>query len=468
MASITSLGAGSGIFSNDLVAQLVNAERKPAEIRLDQRQQTTQSKISAYGALRSALEALRSPMETLSSPEGLRAFSASSSNEGVAGVSIDPAFASRGSYSLNVTQLAQAQSLASQEFADRDATAIGSGTLTFNVGGVATDIVIDDSNNTLEGMASAINDANAGVSAGIVDTGNGYRLVLSSDETGTENKIQVSVSGDSDGSDIDTGGLSGFAYDGGTSNLTEMVEARDAKLEVNGIAITRSSNTVEGVVDGVTLDLKSAGTASVNIARDADAVAGRVQEFVDKFNTLQDVIRRFSGFNSESGQGGVLSGDSTIRSIQSDLRGLLTTIPEGLEGSPVRMLADIGIATDPNTGKLEFDQSDFKEQLESNPGPVSALFAEQDGVKGIAGQTLDRLEAFLSSSGALSNRTDGLNKTLSEIQDQRDQLDMRIASYEERLIKQFSAADSLIAQIQSTGNYVSQQLAAIAPKSSQD
>ena len=96
------------------------------------------------------------------------------------------------------------------------------------------------------------------------------------------------------------------------------------------------------------------------------------------------------------------------------------------------------------------------------------MFAEQDGVEGIAGRTLDRLEGFLSSNGVLSNRTDGLNDTLRDIQDQRDQLDMRIASYQERLIKQFSAADSLIAQIQSTGNYVSQQLAAIAPKSNQD
>jgi flagellar hook-associated protein 2 len=117
---------------------------------------------------------------------------------------------------------------------------------------------------------------------------------------------------------------------------------------------------------------------------------------------------------------------------------------------------------------LEFDQAKFKQQLDDNPGAVSALFAERDGVDGIAGRTLDRLEGFLSSNGSLSNRTDGLNKTLSDIQDQRDQLELRIASYEERLINQFSAADSLIAQIQSTGNFVSQQLAAIAPRSNQD
>mgnify|MGYP005820860397 CR=1 FL=1 len=468
MASITSLGAGSGIFSADLVDQLVNAERKPVEVRLDQRQQAAQSKISAFGALRSALEALKSPMEALSSPEGLRAFTANSSNEAVTGVSIDEAQVNRGSYSLNVTQLAQAQSLASVEFADRDTTRIGTGTLTLNVGGVASDVVIDDSNNTLEGMASAINEANAGVSAGIVDTGAGYRLVLSSDETGTENAVQVTVSNDGDGSNTDMNGLSQFAFDGTTSNLTETVQAKDAMLEVNGIAITRSSNTVEGVVDGVTFDLKSLGTSSVTVGRDPDAVAERVQEFVDKFNALQDVIKRQSGFNAETGKGGVLSGDSTIRGIQSDLRGLLTTIPEGLENSSVRMLADVGITTDPSSGKLEFDQARFKEQLEADPAAVSALFAEKDGVDGIATRTLDRLDRFLDSKGVLSSRTDGLNETLSRIETQREQLELRIQSYRERLVSQFSAADSLIAQLNSTGDYISQQLAAIAPKPSQN
>jgi len=468
MASITSLGAGSGIFSADLVDQLVTAERKPVEVRLDQRQQPAQSKISAFGALRSALEALKSPMEALSSPEGLRAFTANSSNEAVTGVSIDEAQVNRGSYSLNVTQLAQAQSLASVEFADRDTTRIGTGTLTLNVGGVASDVVIDDSNNTLEGMASAINEANAGVSAGIVDTGAGYRLVLSSDETGTENAVQVTVSNDGDGSNTDMNGLSQFAFDGTTSNLTETVQAKDAMLEVNGIAITRSSNTVEGVVDGVTFDLKSLGTSSVTVGRDPDAVAERVQEFVDKFNALQDVIKRQSGFNAETGKGGVLSGDSTIRGIQSDLRGLLTTIPEGLENSSVRMLADVGITTDPSSGKLEFDQARFKEQLEADPAAVSALFAEKDGVDGIATRTLDRLDRFLDSKGVLSSRTDGLNETLSRIETQREQLELRIQSYRERLVSQFSAADSLIAQLNSTGDYISQQLAAIAPKPSQN
>ena len=186
MASISSLGAGSGIFTNDLLNQLVQAERAPAKFRLDQKQAETEAKISAYGRVRSAIEGLSSPLAALSKPEGLRAFAASSSNEGVATITVDTSEVSRGSYSLNVKDLAQAQSLASGTFADRDTTAVGTGTLTFNVGGVETSIAIDGTNNTLEGVANAINDAGAGVSAGIVDTGSGFRLVMSADETGLE------------------------------------------------------------------------------------------------------------------------------------------------------------------------------------------------------------------------------------------------------------------------------------------
>ena len=466
MASITSLGAGSGIFSSDLVDQLLNAERKPTEVRLDQRQQRTESKISAYGAIRSALEALRSPMEALSSAEGLKAFTANTSNEDVTGVSIDASSASKGSYSLNVTSLAQSQSLASGSFADRDSTTVGTGTLSFTVGGNTTDITVDSSNNTLEGLAASINEANAGVTAGVVDTGSGFRLVMTSEESGLDNAVQVSVT-DDDGNNSDTSGLSQFVFDGTTSNLEETVAAKNAELEVNGIAISRSSNSVEGVIDGVTFDLKSTGTSTITVNQDADAVAGRVQDFVDKFNALQDVIEKVSGYNVESGQAAVLTGDSAIRSVQGELRRMLTTIPSGLENSPVRMMADVGISTDPSTGKLEFDQDVFKEQLAENPDAVTALFAEKDGVEGVADRTLEVVSGFLASDGVLATRTDGLNGDLEGIQEQRADLERRIQSLEERLVSQFSAADSLISRLNSTGDYVSQQLAAIAPQRNQ-
>src|SRR5690606_17882099 len=145
------------------------------------------------------------------------------------------------------------QSLASGSFDNRDSAAIGSGSLTISVGGKTTILDIDSSNNTLEGIAQAINEANVGASAGIIDTGNGYRLVMSSENTGVDNAISISVN-DADGDNTDIAGLSQFSFDGTSNNLTETVQAKDAVVQVNGISISRPTNSIENLIDGVSLE----------------------------------------------------------------------------------------------------------------------------------------------------------------------------------------------------------------------
>lgn len=390
MASISSIGFGSGVLTSDLVDQLVAAERKPTTERLDFNQQKTEALISAYGALKSAITELRLPLRQLSSADNLKAFSGTSSHDGVE-VSIDSTKAARGSYSVTVDSLAQSQSLASGTFADKDTTAVGSGSMTITVGGQSKTLTIDSSNNTLQGLANEINDAGIGATAGVIDTGNGYRLVLSSEETGVDNAISIAVS-DDDGNDTDASGLSQFVFDSVTSNLTETVAAKDAVIQVNGIAIQRSTNNFDNVIEGVSLTAKEEGiTSTVQVAQDTGAVADRVQSFVDKYNSLQGAIKSLAGYNAETGQGGLLSGDSTVRTVQNQLRNLLTDVVPGLSGASVRSLADVGITTNYETGALDFDRATFTDQLEANPDDVTALFAEQ-------GRASDSQIEFLSSS----------------------------------------------------------------------
>ena len=200
MASISSLGIGSGVLTADLVDQLVAAEREPTELRLNQNTERTEALISAYGTLRSAVTELRLPMRQLGSADAMKSFSATSSSGNVE-VSVDSSVANRGSYNVNVTSLAQSQALATRaSFADRDSTSVGQGTLTLSVGDKVTNIEIDGTNDTLQGLANTINGADAGVSAGVIDTGNGFQLVLSADETGTANAVSISAA-DSDGID---------------------------------------------------------------------------------------------------------------------------------------------------------------------------------------------------------------------------------------------------------------------------
>lgn len=660
MASISSLGIGSGVLTSDLLDQLVQAERAPTENRLTQKTEQTQALLSAYGKLRSVVTELRLPMRQLSAPDNLKAFSASSSNEGIA-VSVDSTKASRGTYSVEVTSLAGAQALASRDaFADRDATSVGQGTLTLNVGDKTTNITIDNSNDTLQGLANAINDSDAGVSAGVIDTGNGFQLVLSADETGTANAVSISVSGDSGGTDTDNQGLSRFAFNTGMdadSGLQETIAASDAVMKVNGVEVTRSTNSFENVIDGLTFDIAETGSSIIKVQQDFGAVADRVQGFVDKFNALQSTIDSLAGFNSEAGVGSLLTGDSTVRSIQNQLRQVLTRVVPGLENASVRSLADVGVTTNFETGGLEFDRAKFEEQLKNNPDDVTALFAEQgrttdsqvefvrsglntepgrydinitqaatqgsltgaaftapvtigagndeltfqvngetsvsvqltqqtyntaqeladeiqaqlnannalnasgsnvqvgvgsggeltftssdygsdsnvsltsvedgsayglsaatgtsgvdvagtiggrtaegDGqvlflgngsggasglqvrilgdqtgsrgsitfVEGVAERTVDLVTSFVGADGAIESRTEGLNRELEQIQESQVRLEERIAAYRERLVSQFTAADSLISQLNSTQDYVSQQLAALAPQNNRN
>ncbi|WP_348701308.1 flagellar filament capping protein FliD [uncultured Marinobacter sp.] len=407
MATISSLGIGSGVLTADLVDQLVQAERAPTEERLTQKTEQTQALISAYGKLRSAVTELRLPMRQLSAPDNLKAFSASSSNDSIA-VSVDSTKASRGTYSVDVTSLATAQALASRDvFADRDATSVGRGTLTLTVGDKVTNVTIDSSNDTLQGLANAINDADAGVSAGVIDTGNGYRLVLSADETGTANAVSITVSGDNQGTDTDNQGLSRFAFNGDMdpgAGLEETITATDAVMSINGVEVTRATNDFENVIDGLTFSISETGSATIKVEQDFGAVADRVQGFVDKFNALQSTIDSLAGFNAEAGVGGLLTGDSTVRTIQNQLRQILTRVVPGLENANVRSLADVGITTNFETGGLQFDREKFEEQLKNNPDDVTALFAEQ-------GRTTDSQVEFVRSGVNTEPGTYAINVT---------------------------------------------------------
>ncbi|MDN6323680.1 MAG: flagellar filament capping protein FliD, partial [Halomonas sp.] len=264
--------------------------------------------------------------------------------------------------------------------------------LSIAVGDKTAEVTIDSSNNSLQGLANAINDAGVGVSAGIIDTGNGFQLVLSADETGTANAVSITAT-DSDGNDTDAAGLSRFAFNSemaAEAGFRASIAATDAKMNINGIEVVRATNSFENVIDGLSFDIKDLGTSTVKVSQDVGAVTDRVQSFVDKFNALQSTIDSLAGFNADAGVGSLLTGDSTVRALQGELRQVLTGVVPGLENANVRSLADVGIKTDAKTGKLEFDRTEFETQLKNNPDDVTALFAEQ-------GRTSDGQVEFVRS-----------------------------------------------------------------------
>ncbi len=393
MSSISSIGIGSGVLTSDLIDQLAEAERAPTELRLDRKEAEIDAKLSATGRINSALIDLRLPARVLSNPDALNALEANSSSSNVS-VTAD-SDASAGLYSLEVSKLAQAQSLSSVTYDDKNTTAIGTGSLNFTLGSTTSSISIDATNNTLEGIASAVNaEQDLAVNASVIDTGSGFVLVFSAQESGLQNAMEINVIDSGDGNNDDNLGLSQFAFNPSAENLQEKVAPQDAEFSINGVQIVRASNTVTDVVQGLSFTLSgtTAGSpASISIERDADQVIERVQEFVDKFNDVKNLLNELTEYSPDAASSGILLGDSTVRTINYQMRSILGQLVPGLDGSSVRSLAEVGISSDKNTGNLSIDELVFTQQLQENPDDVIALFSDQ-------GRTSDPQISFLSKS----------------------------------------------------------------------
>lgn len=412
MASISSVGFGSGLFSSDLIDQLVEVEREPTVKRLDLREAEINTQLSDFGRIQSALINLRLSARVLSNPDALGTLKATSTASNFS-ATVDDSSAITGTYSVEVTALAQAHSIATGVFVDKETT-LGTGTLNITAGGTSAAITIDNGNNTLEGVRDAINaESSLNVSASVIDTGSGYQLVLAATETGLDNAIEVTVT-DDDGNNTDTSGLSQLAFNGSAQNLTETVAALDSSVKINGITLTRSSNVIDDAITGVTLNLsgKNAGSpATLKLELDSDGITDRVQDFVDKYNELQTLVNEVTAFDTSTNQAGSLLGDASLRNIMSQTRNLLGSVVGGLESAGVRTLSEVGITTKASTGEastdsgtLIFNSTTFKQKLASSRDDIMAIFAEQ-------GRTSDSQVKFLSSTDLTKAGSYSINVT---------------------------------------------------------
>lgn len=439
MSGISSLGIGSGLDLATLVEQLVVAERAPAQNRINLKQAQAQTKLSAFGSLRSAIANLESSVEKLQSfKAGMKATSASPD---AVSVTVGDAPVA-GVYNVVVHELASAQSLASEAFDDIDA-ALGEGTLTLTVGDTVTEIELADGANSLAAVRDAINDSDAGVNAVIVRDGDAYRLLLSSAETGAANAMTLTVDGSVDAR---------LASD----QMTETAAARDALFSVNGLELTASTNTIEDVIDGITLTLKQVGEdpVAIRVEQDREGVRKALEDVVAKYNALVTQIRDLGRAGVEGAQRGPLVGDSTLRALESSLAGVFSA-QHGEPGSGLERLLDLGFATDVQ-GKVSLDAAKLADALATDAAGVERLVAA------FAESFTGTLETYTKDDGLLDARTDGLDAELKRLRNDRDALDRRMEQFEARLRAQFTALDSLLAQFQSTSNYLASQLGGLA------
>lgn len=450
MATISSLGIGSGLDLNGLLDQLKSAEREKLT-PITQQQQSYQSQISAYGQLESALTQFQDAAAKLNDAEFFQGVTSKVTGDAV--TAAGGTDAAPGRYDIEVTQLAMAQSLAADGVDDKTRELDSAGTLTLSVGsGDATtiDIAADSS---LEDVRDSINASGAGVQASIVNDGdaaNPYRLVLTSEATGTES--QMSVSFDDGGTASELGGL--LSYNGtDPDTMTQTVEAVDAALSVNGIDISSQSNTVEGAVQGVTLSIAETGSATLGVERDSGAVKSAVKGFVNSYNKLQEKMADLTSFNAETGDAGELLGDSTLRSVESQLRNALGG---SAGGGAFQVLSDIGISLKVD-GTLELDEEALDEVVTSDLASLSEFFAGADEAGGMAGQVDAVLGRMLEDGGLIANSTQGLEDSIERLGERYTRTEENINDTIARYREQFAQLDSMIANMNSTSSYLTQQ-----------
>ena len=462
MASISSLGIGSGLKLADILDSLTTAEK--AQLTPISKQQTSYTaKLSAYGTLKSSLEAFQTANTALNKADLFTATSTSSSTTAFSATTTGSAIA--GKYTISVSQLAQAQTLTTKNAQPDSKTAIATADskITFTAGNGKDPVTVDISaaNSSLNGIRDAINKADAGVTASIINVGNGqYRLSITSTETGADNAVSISVSGDS--------ALQSFMGYNGTSTdasngMTESVTAQNAKLKVNNVDIENSSNTISDALEDITLNLNdvTTGNQTLTITKDTSKAETAMKAWVDAYNTLQDSFASLTkytavdpGKDEQDTSNGALLGDTTLRTIQTQLKTMLSNT---VGGTAYKTLSQVGITSDPSTGKLELDSDKLKKTLTENPSAVKDLVVGDGKTTGITTTMATHLTDWLSSKGIIQAAKDGVSKTLNKLTDQynalSERIDARVAQYK----AQFTQLDVLMTSLNNTSSYLTQQ-----------
>lgn len=455
--------ATSGIFSginvDDVVSKLMQIEGQPLT-KLQRKEADYQAKISSIGSLLSSLSGFKSAIEVFKDSSFI-SVKATSSNTDVFSATADSS-ASPGTYNILVNNIASTQSIYSTTFAAEtdevaDLSTYATQKIQIQVGSSdAVTITVDSSNNSLSGIRDAINGADAGVTASIINDGSGYRLMLTSKETGASNRIVVKVDEDNNGTfeeaaETDNTGLSRLAFNatydasgnvtGGTANMTQSQIAVDASLVVNGLTVTKSSNTIDDVITGVTLNLikdSEGSTVKLDVATNQESISSKIKAFVSAYNSVMSSIKSLRG-SSESK--GILKGDSTLSSVYSTLRNITSDQYEGLA------LAELGISID-SKGTMSFDSSKFHEMLESDQDSViNALNAMESKMEPILDDYIDTV---------IPDKQDSYKSMIKILTKRQEDMQLRLSKKEKLLRGKFDNLDQQLAQLQGRQTYLSQ------------
>ena len=441
-------GIGSGI-DFGTIRDAIIAQRSVPITRLQSKVGNYNTRIDALKQLNTALASLTSAADVLTNRDLGKGRNGVTGDANVVTVSATSA-AILGNFDLNVSRIATGLTQATRSFSSSTAPVLSDGatTATFELqkGGASPgiEITIDSTNNSLEGLRAAINAKNAGVTANIVDIngdGTQKQLVLSSSETGASGRVElVETSATGTGADLNFRSLN--PPDGDFTKL-------DAAFTINGLSLTRPKNSISDAVTGVTLTLKKPGATSVTVSQSTD-VENKLRGFINAYNAVQDFAAAQYQKDAKERPTGILAGDSTLRSVQQQLRNITNT-RSGDNGGIFDSLSQIGVTTTKD-GHLEFDSSVLNEKLKANPEDVQALLSGKTGQKGIFQNAKEILSGLSDSvKGSVQNSITGYQNSVKSLNDSISNRLEAINRLRDSLTRQFAVADAAIGQLNSQG-----------------
>jgi flagellar hook-associated protein 2 len=382
---LSKLNVGSGMNNSEIIAALVNAEKAPALDRIERNEEQAENKISAYSVLKSEIKSFRQSVRTIKNSNAA-SHVGSSSNTTVAKFTTSGTTGSDEiNSSLVVNTIASTHTLATGAYSS-NGSLVGAGTLVIDFGAWSTTSSANDtftansnssvtinttSSTTLTQLRDSINNATDNAEATILYNGTGYVLVMKG-KSGASNELRVTPGGGSS-SDL----TNNFSYTTSTKNLTQTADGVDAAFTVDGISMTRSSNSISDLFKGYTLDLLATNGSAINISssQNLSTIESLLNDFIDSYNVIYAGISSMSMQSSIGGEAGPLSGDSLARRIQRDLRNYTSTSIKGYEDGPYT-LSLLGIQTN-RDGTLGLNTNTLKNTFEKNPKVIDAVFKNQ-------------------------------------------------------------------------------------------
>jgi flagellar hook-associated protein 2 len=464
--SITFSGLATGLDTDSIITQLMELERAPIT-RLETKKTEATERIEAYAQFKTTLDDLKTAVSAMTLTSQVKSNSVSLSSD--APFTATSANASSGSYNIAVKQLAQVQKTISDGWTSQTDALLGTGTFTLTNGGEDTVITVDSTNNSLSGLAAAINEqsGDTGIKASIINDGSAtpYRLVL----TGTDSSTSFSVSSNLLAAD----GITPIAF-----TTTQTQTAQQAQVMVDGIEIVSNSNTISGAISGVTLnlsgvsDVESAGppvtykNSLLEIKPDTSALKEKLTTFVTSYNkTMEWILSGYEEFGgtapdddpeTEDLLGSVLRGDSTIQGVKRGLQSVLSSVIN-TSGS-LSVMSELGITTQLD-GTLLQDNTTMDAALENNFDDVVKLLAGDDSTDGIMKKfNYYMLEQTNSSTGMYAIKKQNHDRNIDRLDTQIANMEPRMEAREATLRAQYSAMETLVSGLNSQGSFLTQQM----------